>query len=170
MLLKELDINTISTLKSANSEFRNQFSHTSTYSEAQAGKIFIKYKEVLLTCMKELQFLETLTLLKINNFKKNNNKLIGLTEIYRGSIRILKEDYFEDTIGSDSNHILILDSANDGWLDLYPFYQFVINEETKDQQLMFLMKYFDKKEEVIKGECIPWPMELNLDGKEIFNL
>jgi type I restriction enzyme R subunit len=156
--------------KELQENFRNRLSHSATATESQQQKVLDEFRPVVMGILEELEFLTQYRLVRIPAFYFNNGQWYRRTEIYHGVVPEIDEQPVSIENGltpADKNHLVLLD-GDDQILSLYPLYQLLSSEETRNETHLCFFKQRKKAMLLLEGESVQGAFELKLKGYEEF--
>ena len=160
-------------------EVRNPVSHSAPGSEPYVRSLVERHLPSVERLLESLRFLSNYTLCRIRGHYYENGQWHYQAEVHRGAeydINIKEESstaLLSDTseepqlIMAERDHLVIL-SADDETLDLYPFYQLYFGNETCRESHICFFKH--RQSNRLFGESIRSGVEVELPGTDEFQL
>ena len=158
-------------------DVRNPISHSAPGSEPYIRTLIERHVMDVERLLQSLHFLKNYRLCRIRNHSYHNQQWFYQAEMYRGAEYDLNIQEVEgpttvsdastssEPIEAERDHLILL-SADDEVLDLYPFYQLYFGDETCRESHLCFFKH--RQGSKLIGESIRSSIEVSLHGSDEF--
>jgi hypothetical protein len=147
-------------------KLRNVQAHTGTQMEGRQVRILKEFQPEVEKMLGDLGFLENYRLVRIPTFHFLHGQMVRQMEVYQSASPYRSEEPFaanRSLVPVEKEHLVLLNASNEA-LDLYPFYQLVTSQTTRDETHVCFFKQRKAGERRLEGESIQGAFEVELDG------
>jgi hypothetical protein len=151
-------------------QLRNPTAHTAPASEQRIMTLLEVHEHAVTELLESLRFLGEYTLCRIRNHSYRRNSWVYQAETYKGAeydisvgefLLPIEPDRELRLVQAEREHIVLLDGALNV-LDLHPFYQIHVSDETgSEPHLCFVKRSYSSRAELL-GESVRSGIELSL--------